>query len=221
MNDAKQMYEGYWKTKTGLEDFKSYERNLVLDRFVKKGEKVLDLGAGEGAVSEFFQLSGCDVVAFDISNEALKKAKQRGIKTVQGDVEGKLPFKREEFDMVFWGDNVEHLFLPEKTLKEINRILKPDGRLILSTPNIGYFRYRFYFLVKGMLPQTEWYGKYPWQWEHIRFFNLNVMDQFLKNNGFKMSKFIGVSRRRLDKLFLKLNPSLFGMIMVVEAQKVK
>ncbi len=219
MKDAKEMYEGYWKSKQGLEDFKSYERNLVLDQFVGSGGKLLDLGSGEGAVAEFFQNHGCDVIAFDISEKALEKAKLRGLKIAQGDVEGKLPFKDHTFDIVFWGDNVEHLFLPEKTLKEIFRILKPNGRLILSTPNMGYIRYRIYYLVHGMLPQTEWYGKYPWLWEHIRFFNKKIMKQFLSTNGFKLTKFVGVSRRRLDRVFLELFPDLFGMIMVIEAKK--
>lgn len=39
MNNAKGMYEGYWKGKKGLEEFKSYERNLVLDQLVTSGEK--------------------------------------------------------------------------------------------------------------------------------------------------------------------------------------
>lgn len=219
MNDVKKMYEGYWNKKSGLENFEDYERNDVLRSIFKRGGKVLDLASGEGAVSEFLKNLGCEVTAFDISEEALKKAVKRGVDVVQGDVEKKLPFKDGQFDAVFWGDNVEHLFLPEKTLKEIYRILKKSGRLIISTPNMGYWRYRIYYLFKGMVPQTEWYSKNPWDWEHIRFFNKEVMSSFLNIGNFKMVNFYGVSRRRIDKVLLNFSQSLFGMIMVVEAKK--
>lgn len=217
--DVKKMYEGYWGEKKGLENFSDYERNLVLKKLLKSGEKVLDLASGEGAVSEFMKEIGCEVTAFDISKEALSKAQKRGVKIVQGNVEDKLPFKDEEFDVVFWGDNVEHLFLPLKTLKEVCRVLKNNGRLILSCPNMGYWRYRVQYLVKGMIPQTEWYGAESWEWEHIRFFNKSVMQKFLNVGGFKMNRFFGVSRRRLDKPLMNFYPELFGMIMVVEAFK--
>ncbi len=219
MKDVQKMYEGYWSSKKGLENVGDYERNLVLKEWFGNGDVVLDLASGEGAVSELIKSLGCEVTAFDISKEALKKAANRGVKTVQGNVEEELPFKDETFDAIFWGDNVEHLFLPEKTLKEINRVLKKGGRLITSCPNMGYWRYRIYYLLNGMIPQTEWYGANPWEWEHIRFFNKVVISNFLNSNGFKMEKFFGVSRRRVDKLFNRFSPSLFGMIMVVVSKK--
>lgn len=218
-NDVEKMYEGYWEGKKGLENFEDYERNLVLKRLLKSGEKVLDLASGEGSVSEFMQSLGCEVTALDISAEALKKAEKRGVKTVQANVEEKLPFKNESFDVIFWGDNAEHLFMPMNTLKEIHRVLRKNGRLILSCPNMGYWRYRIYYLFKGMIPQTEWYNADPWEWEHIRFFNSSVIQKFLGAGGFKFNDFSGVSRRRIDKLGLSFSQKLFGMIMVVEAQK--
>ena len=215
MGNVKKMYEGYWQSKKGLEEFENYERNRLLFKLFKKGGKILDLASGEGAVSEFLQNLGCDVTSFDISEEALKKAKKRGLKTIQGDVEKKLPFVNESFDAVFWGDNAEHLFLPSKTLEEIKRILKKEGKLVISCPNMGYWRYRISYLLTGMIPQTEWSNYDPWEWEHIRFFNKKVMTNFLEKGGFKMNSFQGVSRRRIDKLFINFNPNFFGMIMVV------
>ncbi len=220
MSNINKLYEGYWQDKQGLEEFQDYERNQALKKLFSRAERVLDLAAGEGAVSEFIKSLGCEVVALDISMQALKKAAKRGIKTVRADVEKKLPFVNNSFDAVFWGDNVEHLFLPSKTLKEIKRVLIDNGRVIISCPNMGYWRYRIYYILKGMLPTTEWYKLNPWEWQHIRFFNKQVMSEFLKDNGFKVISFHGVSRRRLDKVLINLSPHLFGMIMVVEAKKI-
>jgi SAM-dependent methyltransferase len=132
----------------------------------------------------------------------------------------KLPFKAGTFDTVFWGDNIEHVFAPENILNEIHRILKKGGRVILSTPNQSYWRYRIYMLLHGELPRTEGDINEPWDWEHIRFFSPKIISALLVKTGFRQSQFLGVSRRRIDKLGMSLAPKLFGMIMVVEAIKV-
>lgn len=218
MNSVLKMYEGFWNKHDDAVE--SYPRNKALLGLFSKGEKVLDLGCGDGKISKFLQDSmGVDIEGVDISPEAVRKCKSLGIKAVVADAEDKLPFKDGIFDVVFWGDNIEHLFNPEDCGKEIKRVLKPGGRLILSTPNTGYFRYRLYYFLNGRLPDTEWTGFSPWGWSHIRFFNLSIIKSFLIQVGFKeVTRVIGVSSRRFDKLFVKLFPELFGMILVVEAR---
>ncbi len=216
---VKKVYEEYWQFKEGMENFDTYERNQVLKDLFKVGDKVLDLACGEGAVSEFLKSIGCEVIAFDISPGALKKVSKRGIKTIEGDVEKKLPFKNGEFDGVFWGDNAEHLFLPGQTLKEIYRVLNASGRVVISCPNMGYWRYRLEYLFSGMVPKTEWFRKNPWEWEHIRFFNKQVMENMLRASGLTLTQFFGISRRKLDQPLKPFFPDLFGMIMVVVGVK--
>lgn len=216
-------YEESWKGRLGEhseEVFSVYERNWVLPSLMKKGEKVLDLASGNSIVGSYWAKEfDADVTAFDLSESALKDAKKRGVKTVLGSVEEKLPFKSGTFDTVFWGDNIEHVFSVESIIKEINRVLKKGGRLILSTPNQSYWRYRLYMLVKGELPKTEGDVNHPWDWEHIRFFSPRIIRELFTHTGFKQTRFIGVSRRRIDLIGLKFVPELFGMIMVVEAKK--
>ncbi len=216
--DVTKHYQKYWKGKK-TDKFFDYERNLLLPLLFKDVHgKILDLGCGDATTSEYFQKKlGLDVVGADISTHALNKAKKRGIKTVLIDEEKNLPFKDKSFDVVFWGDNVEHLFNPAKTLAEIKRILKPSGRLILSCPNMGYWRYRLHFFSTGSLPDTEWTGNPPWFWSHIRFFNYAIMKRFIESGGLKIIRFEGVNRRVPDKYFVKWLPNIFSMIMVVEA----
>jgi methionine biosynthesis protein MetW len=218
--DAKKHYETYWSKKTKHEEFWGYERNWVLPTLFKKDEKVLDVGCGDGAVAEYLMKEiGADVLGYDISEKAAKEAKKRGVRVVVGTVEEKLPFTSQSFDTVFWGDNMEHLFAPENTLSEIHRVLKKNGRIIMSCPNMGYWRYRVHYLLHGGLPDTEWTGNPPWAWSHIRFFNDKIIKRFLETYHFTLLNIIGINRRTPDKFLVTLFPSLFSMVLVTIAVK--
>lgn len=218
MDKIKNHYEKYWSDKDN--SFEMYERNYILDQFFQKEDKVLDVGCGDGVVADFLQKKcGAKVIGVDISEKAIKQAIQKGIDARQINAEEKLPFSNQTFDAVFWGDNVEHLFNPLETAKEIKRVLKTGGRLIISCPNMGYWRYRIYYFLNGKLPDTEWTGNPIWSWSHIRFFNLEVLKDFLKKAGFnKVNRVVGISSRRMDKPFLSYAPSLAGMILVMEVK---
>lgn len=218
MSTLKKFYEKFWTEDRG--EFGSYVRNLKLPDFFHEGELVLDVGCGDGVVGAFLQeKAGVKVTGIDISEAAVRKAREKGIDAKVCNSEQKFPFPDNLFDKVFWGDNIEHLFDPAQTIKEIRRVLKKDGKLILSCPNMGYWRYRVYYFLRGSLPDTEWTGLPPWAWSHIRFFNLNILSNFLDTFGFKkITKVLGVSERRLDKPFLKISPSIFGMILILEAE---
>ncbi len=218
--EIKKSYDEYWFEKKDKDSFGVYERNLVLPPLFAGSKRVLDLACGDGEVSEFLKNKmGLSVIGIDFSKEAIKKAKSRGIEAICVDVEAKLPFKDSEFDTVFWGDNVEHLFNPEETLKEINRVLKRGGKLILSCPNMGYWRHRFTYLFNGALADTEWSGNPPWAWHHIRFFNPKTLGLFLKTQGLSINRILGVSKRLPDRYLTQFFPGIFAMIMVVEAYK--
>lgn len=216
MNDLKNFYNKFWSDDRG--SFGSYIRNLSLPQFFRRGDLVLDVGCGDGTVAEFLQRNvGIKVIGMDISKEAVRKAEKLGIEAKVASSENKFPFLDKTFDSVFWGDNIEHLINPTFCGKEIKRVLKENGRLILSCPNMGYWRYRLHYLFRGSLPDTEWTGLSSWEWSHIRFFNLEILKSFILACGFKeITKVVGISERRLDKLFLSFKPSLFGMILVLE-----
>lgn len=215
-NPIENLYDNFWKFHQ--DEFSSYGRNLVIKQFFKKTDRVLDIGCGDGTVAAYLkQTIGVDIVGVDISMEAVIKARNKGLTIKHISAEEKLPFSDNSFDVVFWGDNIEHLFNPDFTAKEIKRVLKSNGRLILSTPNFGYWRYRLYYLLKGRLPDTEWSGLPPWGWSHIRFFNLQILKDLLFYCGFKkVATVVGISSKRLDKPLIGIFPSLFGMILVVE-----
>jgi 2-polyprenyl-3-methyl-5-hydroxy-6-metoxy-1,4-benzoquinol methylase len=213
-------YNSYWKEFSKKPESNYYERDEVFSRIFNPGEIVLDLACGDGSSSQKIKhITQKEVYGLDLSETAVRLAKNNGINAVQGSVEQTFPFKKNFFDTIFWGDNIEHILNPSFTITEINRVLKPNGRLVISTPNVGYLRYRLHHMFFGDLADSEYNGKKPWEWTHIRFFSDKIIDQFLSENRYEIIHFYGISRRRIDKIFIQFLPKLFGMIMVVVAKK--
>lgn len=226
MITKKQYIEKYDKQyeKQQLTDFTGYIRNYVLPLIFTKPEKVLDLAGGDGAVSEWLEkVVGCEVFLVDISEKALEMAKKRGIKKLfQVNIdEEPLPFSDESFDSVFWGDNIEHLYNPMFTLLEIKRVLRPNGRVVISFPNMEYWYYRYYYFKYGELIRTEGTQNEPWEWEHIRFFNLKIIKKMFEKTDFLLENVYGVNdpRLKIQCKLMKIFPRLFASILVVVARK--
>lgn len=112
----------------------------LLERFLarKNGLKILDAGCGPGLFSKKLEKYG-HVTALDASNEALRYAKKRGLKTVKAEITC-LPFKNNTFDLVVSLDVLCHRSIKNDAdvLREFNRVLKPQGILILKLPAFSW-----------------------------------------------------------------------------------
>ncbi len=123
--------------------------------YLKKGNKVLDLGCGSGRDSIFLANQGFKVWGIDISKEAIRKAKGKKNKVnfQVGDAT-KLSFGDEFFDAVYSGW-VLHFIALEKPSREIYRILKKGGiaclGFILNTKIIRTGEVKKYYPKKGIL----------------------------------------------------------------------
>ncbi|MDP3888432.1 MAG: class I SAM-dependent methyltransferase [bacterium] len=219
-NFVMEKYDSTWGNKKD-EKFAFYERNHRLDEFFSRPGKVLDLACGSGTVGLWLQKNGFEVDGIDISQVALDLARKKGLrKVVIGDLEKPLPFPDKSFDYVFAGDILEHVINTVGLLRETERVLKDDGRLIFSVPNMGYWYYRLTYLVKGEVPKTEGLEAKPWEWEHIRFYNTRIIKELVKEVKFEFVKSVGVCRKPLDNFLAKYYPDLFASILIVEAEKI-
>jgi ubiquinone/menaquinone biosynthesis C-methylase UbiE len=110
-------------------------RYRFASRFVA-GKAVLDIACGEGYGSAALEKAGAaSVVGVDISEEACAHARQKyGIDARQGSAEN-IPLPDGSVDAVVSFETIEHVEKPGKLLDECFRVLRPGGRLIVSTPN--------------------------------------------------------------------------------------
>jgi SAM-dependent methyltransferase len=112
-------------------------------------QRVLDLPAGNGLLSERLRALGHDAVCADINRA------QPGY--VYADLNARLPFADGEFDTVLCLEGLEHVLDPQALIGELCRVTKAGGRVIISTPNIQNAFSRLQFLCTGFFHQ---YG--PW-----------------------------------------------------------
>lgn len=99
----------------------------------KKNQRILDIGCGDGVLLSL--IKNARLYGVDLDQDSLDFAATKiKAKLVKASAE-KLPFKNNLFDVVIATEIIEHLSKPELMLKEIKRVLKPNGRVIISTPN--------------------------------------------------------------------------------------
>lgn len=103
-----------------------------------QGKRVLDIACGEGYGSNLLAASADHVIGVDIDLPTIKHAsikyKRDNLSFVQGAIE-KIPFETESFDLVVSFETLEHTTQHIRTIKELKRVLKPGGLLLISTPD--------------------------------------------------------------------------------------
>jgi len=131
--------EGEWNRIAGRPEFLLTCR--MLDRYIKPGDKVLDIGGGPGRYSLYLAGRGCDVTLLDLSPENVKFAKERAdeqglpLKTVAGDARDADMILREAYDHVLLMGPMYHLLEEKERIKAMNaalNVLKQDGLIYVS-----------------------------------------------------------------------------------------
>lgn len=139
------------------------------------GRRALDVGCRDGYWSEELKRKGYDVVSCDI-DPCCPRA-------LVVDANERLPFRENEFDLLWCSEVIEHLHDPAFTIQEFKRVLKPGGKLVMTTPNQDFWVFRlvqklgistaaisnedhtFFFTysdMKDLIGDCEFYGYFPY-----------------------------------------------------------
>ncbi|HLC70390.1 MAG TPA: class I SAM-dependent methyltransferase [Candidatus Nanoarchaeia archaeon] len=181
-----------WEKWTGLTEYtKDYhitkKRKQLFLKFLKTqpaGLKVLDVGCYVGdVVHEISQLGykghGIDVAQKNISAAKLKYPYYT-FKTADLNKD-KIPFPDGYFDVIWAGDIIEHVYNTINLFSQFNRILKPNGKLVCSTPYHGKLKMIAISLVDL---KRHFHPEHP----HVRFYTDTSLQMILKKYGFVVEK---------------------------------
>lgn len=156
-------------------------RLMFLMAHVKPGDRVLDLGCGDGAFAAELTGEHARVVAADVSGEALGRAAKRapGAQLVKLEEGAPLPFADDAFDVVWSGETIEHVVDVAAWLAEVRRVLRFGGKLLLTTPYHG----RVATILLGLRARA-FDAHFDPRADHLRFFSARTLRAVLADAGF-------------------------------------
>ncbi len=142
-----------------------------------RGEgRILDVGCGPGKLLRVLREQGWDVYGVDFSPLAVEYARSKhNLNVTLGEL-ATAGYKDNFFDVVMFSHSLEHIYEPVETLREVHRILRPGGLLMICIPNAGSLEARVF-------------GKWWVQWDvprHLFHFTKATMAQLLSKAGFRL-----------------------------------
>lgn len=197
-----------------LED--AVSTHAIQFRIIPTGSRVLDIGCHTGILGEALrQKKQCIVTGIDSDTAALEVARLRlnAVTMANLEVPGwstSLVASDARFDVVLFGDVLEHTKEPERILEEGRALLSAKGFAIVSLPNIANLRIRlgllggkFEYGDSGILDQT-----------HIRFFTLSTARRMVREAGYAIvsETYSGYS---MPRWLIDLFPSLFAVNVIL------
>lgn len=169
--------------------FKTYEtpdpvRIKKVIKFIRKyfGEvrelNILDCGISKGGVADILSKEGANCFGVDVNPRKIA-----GVKIIQADLNEGIPELGVKFDIIFAGEIIEHLFDDSRFIRECHKILKPDGILIVTVPNLVSLVNRL-MVIFGAMPMVA----YATERFHYHVYNRRVLKNLIKQEGFKILK---------------------------------
>lgn len=149
--------------------------------------RVLDAPAGEGHLAEELARRGHDVTAIDLNTEQVKGRQAR---YVNADLNGELPFADNDFDYIACVESIEHLENPHLLVREFQRVCRPGGKVVITTPNVMGIESRLQYLLLGWpVHFAHWVYRTPEEDPlnfHINPVSYLELQKILIDNGFSI-----------------------------------
>ena len=170
----------------------------VITEFIEKGSRVLDLGCGEGGLLKMLiDKKHCSGSGIEIDQNNVISSIQKGLSVVQGDIdEGLKEFMDNEYDYVILNQTLQSTEKPDYVIEEMLRVGK---KCVVSFPNFGYWRVRFYLFFKGRMPKSR---MLPFCWydtPNIHLLTVEEFFDFCKQRNINIKKQVYIKRGKISK----------------------
>lgn len=210
-----------------IDKYNTFSPNILeyLQRYAKKSDHILDVGCWTGALGLELQKqkykNNYTLDGIELNTEAIKKAKKSGYRTVfninLNHLDNYYINQLPTYDIIIFGDVLEHTQNPEKVLIQLKTLLKPTGMIAISLPNIGFIYFRL----------THLFGKWDYtetgimDKTHLKFFTVKSATKLINNSNLKVIEkdgYAGIENktlivRSIFKRLAKIYPPLFAIQM--------
>lgn len=170
----------------------------LISEFIESKSKVLDLGCGNGELLKMLvDKKQCIGSGIDISQQNVIESIQKGLSVIQGDIdEGLCEFGENDYDYVILNQTLQSTEKPDFVIKEMLRV---GRKVVVSFPNFGYWRVRFYLFFKGKMPKSK---MLPFCWydtPNIHLLTIEDFFDFCKARNIKITKSVYIKRGKISK----------------------
>jgi len=156
------------------------------------GARIIDIGCGNGAVTNLIRAHGFDVIGVEPSEDGIAEARRAfpHLRIEQGSAYDDLQRRFGAFDVAVCLEVVEHLYSPEVMMTNIARLLNPGGFVVVSTPYHGY--------VKNVALSTA--GRWDFHHHplvehgHIKFWSRATLERLVRASGLYPAEFHRLGR---------------------------
>ena len=157
--------------------------HAVQFQLVPENASVLDIGCHTGILGEALRKKKyCEVTGIDIDDDALRIASARlnAVQKIDLEQRGWSSLLSKQFDVILFGDVIEHTREPLEILKEAKTLLSRNARMIVSLPNIANLRVR----LKLLFGKFEYSDAGILDYGHLRFFTLRSARKLVRDAGY-------------------------------------
>ncbi len=157
-----------------------------------RGGAILDAGCGNGAIAGHLAEMGYQVTGIDLSEDGIVIARKAHSKVrfEVASVYDDLHSIVDEVDVVISSEVIEHLYYPQRYLKNMASIIRPGGCIILTTPYHGYLKN----LALSAFNYWDKHHTVDWEGGHIKFFSEKTLSRMLASAGFTKITFKNAGR---------------------------
>jgi len=149
----------------------------IVKKRAKKNAKILVLGSGAGSFEKRLMDNGYfNITSSDINSNAFMLKKKVNFVKVDFNKEDFTKNFKEKFDLILCIEVIEHVYSPFNLLKGIQKLMKPNAMLILTTPNVQNNFSRINFLLLGS--PTLFISK-PYKYGHVSPILMNILEHYL------------------------------------------
>ncbi len=183
----------------------------IIQDWIPAGSRVLDLGCGNGELlawlREHKQVSG---YGLEIDPDNIARCIERGVNVIEQDLDKGLGnFASNSFDVVLMTQALQAVDRPDQVLREMLRI---GRQCIITFPNFGHWRCRWYLASRGRMPVSEFL---PYTWydpPNIHFCTFKDFEALCREQNIRVLDRLAVDHQHRDSLLSRLWPNLLGEI---------
>ncbi len=185
----------------------------IIQNWINPNSQILDLGCGEGDLLSFLkEHKDCQGYGLEIFPDSIVSCVEKGLNVIEHNLnDGLKHFKDNSVDTVIMTQALQAVDRPDKLLDDMLRVGK---EAIITFPNFGYWRTRFFLLRKGKMPMSK---ILPYNWydtPNIHMCTFHDFEKLCSDKDLKILDRTVVDNAHQESLAIKLWPNMLGEIAI-------